>query len=225
MTAERRVLVFLHGFMIAPDAYRELVAPAADAGFEVVTPDLYPRGVAALLGRHPVEIEAADAAAVVRTLSRESGAGVVLAGHSRGGQAAWRAANLLAVEPHVVSALVLVDPVDGGGRSPTERTATLEPATFECPALVIGAGLGGRCAPSAVNHDSFASATPDARHVVVPELGHADMLDGRSRAFGRRLCGGAVDPDPGRATVARLLTAFAQEYAVPGDATEFELLR
>ena len=90
MTAERRVLVFLHGFMIAPDAYRELVAPAADAGFEVVTPDLYPRGVAALLGRHPVEIEAADAAAVVRTLSRESGAGVVLAGHSRGGQAAWQ---------------------------------------------------------------------------------------------------------------------------------------
>ena len=36
MTAERRVLVFLHGFMIAPDAYRELVAPAADVGFEVV---------------------------------------------------------------------------------------------------------------------------------------------------------------------------------------------
>jgi pimeloyl-ACP methyl ester carboxylesterase len=182
----------------------------------VVTPSLYPRGPSALVGRHPVEKEAADAAALVRGLAAAPRSRVVLAGHSRGGQAAWRAANLLAADD-LVDALVLVDPVDGGGRSPQEPTSTTRPAVFTCPALIVGAGLGGRCAPAPVNHEVFAAAAPDARHVVVPELGHADILDGRTRAFGRRLCGGAAEPDPGRAAVSRLLVAFSADHHVPDD--------
>jgi pimeloyl-ACP methyl ester carboxylesterase len=209
------VVVFLHGFMTAPSAYRVLLEPVQRNGFRVETPSLYPRGVAALLGRHPVEDEAAAAAELVRTVSGSS-PGVVLAGHSRGGQAAWRAADLLA-EERLLAALILVDPVDGGGRAPQGPTATREPAGFDCPCLVVGAGLGGRCAPAPVNHDVFAAAAPQARHVVVRELGHADILDGRPRALGRRLCGGAADPDDGRDAVSRLLVAFALHHDVPAD--------
>ena len=214
----QQVVVFLHGFLTAPSAYSTLLEPLGRNGFHVVTPSLYPRGPAALVGRHPVEQEAASAADLVRELAGSAGEPVVLAGHSRGGQAAWRAANLLA-DYDAVRCLVLVDPVDGGGRAPQERAATRDPAVFTCPALVIGAGLGGRCAPAPVNHDAFADAAPHARHVLVPELGHADMLDDRPRSFGRRLCGGAADPDPGREAVAALLLEFARDQAlaeVPG---------
>jgi pimeloyl-ACP methyl ester carboxylesterase len=132
---------------------------------------------------------------------------VFLGGHSRGGQAAWRAANLLAREG-LPAGLVLVDPVDGAGRAPTQPAATSAPAAFTCPALVVGAGLGGRCAPEPVNHRVFAAAAPHARHVVVTRLGHADVLDGRARTAGRWLCGGAEDPGPGRAAVTALVASL-----------------
>jgi pimeloyl-ACP methyl ester carboxylesterase len=164
-----------------------------------------------------VEDEAAAAADLVRDLVADGSVRLVLAGHSRGGQAAWRAANLLAADV-VLDALVLVDPVDGGGRAPQVPTATTHPVAFTCPTLVVGAGLSGRCAPVPVNHEVFAAASPHARHVVVPQLGHADILEGRARSFGRRLCGGAVDPDAGRAAVSSLLVSFARDHAVPDDA-------
>ena len=204
-TTATTTLVLLPGFLSASESYRALVTPLTGDGATVVVPQLYPRGVAALTGRYTVEEEARAAAELVR---RESQAvpRVVLAGHSRGGQAAWRAANLLAGQG-IPAALVLIDPVDGAGREPTAPTATRDPAHFDCPALIVGAGVGGRCAPEPVNHRVFASATPHARHVVVRDLGHADILDGRARSFGRRLCGGATDPDAGRALVTELLRA------------------
>lgn len=214
-----RILVLLTGFMTGSRAYDALVAPMRDEGWQVVVPRLYPRGVSTLLGAHDVEQEAVDAAALVRSLadaSMRTGRGVVLAGHSRGGQAAWRAANLL-TDHDVVDALVLLDPVDGTGRAPSERTATCTPASFHCPALVVGAGLGGRCAPAAVNHEAFAEAAPAARHAVVPDLGHGDILDGRARSFSRWLCGGAADPDDAREAVAALLRTFARDHVVVDD--------
>jgi len=212
-----RVVVFLHGFMTAPESYRALLAPLAAGGWRVVTPSLYPRGIAALSGRHPVEQEAADAADLVRDLVADGSVRLVVAGHSRGGQAAWRAANLLAADG-VLDALVLLDPVDGGGRAPQVPTATTDQVAFTCPTLVVGAGLGGRCAPERGNHAVFAAASPAARHVVVPLLGHADILEGRARSLGRRLCGGAPDPDDGRAAVSSLLVSFARHHTVPDDA-------
>ena len=212
----RQVLVLLPGFLIGARAYDALVAPMRQEGWTVVVPQLYPRSLATILGAHDVEQEAADAAELVQSLvgtSRGTPAGVVLAGHSRGGQAAWRAANLLA-DHDVVDAVVLLDPVDGKGRAPSERTATRTPASFRCPALVVGAGRDGRCAPAAVNHEAFAEATPAARHGVVPNLGHADILSGRARKYGRWLCGGADDPDDARAAVATLLAAFARDRVV-----------
>jgi hypothetical protein len=51
----------------------------------------------------------------------------------------------------------------------------------------------------------FAAAAPDAGHVVVPTIGHGDILDDRPAATARRLCGGAADPAPGRKAVTALI--------------------
>jgi len=98
-TANGRVLVFLPGFMSAAASYRMLLEPLTAHGISVVVPQLYRRGPAVLAGRFTVEDEARAAAALVR--GEAGGRGdrtVVLGGHSRGGQAAWRAANLLAAD-------------------------------------------------------------------------------------------------------------------------------
>lgn len=220
-----RVLVFLPGFLSAATSYRALLEPVAAAGTTVLVPQLYRRGIGALAGRVPVSAEASAAADLVRaTVDQRGTSSVFLAGHSRGGQAAWRAAGLLAAEG-LPAGLVLVDPVDGEGRRPSAPAATAAPAAFTCPTLVIGAGLGGRCAPEPVNHRAFAAATPHARYVVVRGFGHADVLEGRARSLGRRLCGGADDPDPGRAACSALLSAFLAgdpaDASVPPDLLEW----
>jgi pimeloyl-ACP methyl ester carboxylesterase len=203
-----RVLVFLPGFLQGGSSYRMLLEPLTAHGFSVIVPQLYRRGPAVLTGRYSVEDEARDAAALVRgEAGGRADTAVFLGGHSRGGQAAWRAANLLAGES-LPGGLVLVDPVDGAGRAPSVPTAAREPVAFTCPCLVVGAGIGGRCAPEPVNHAVFAAAAPYARHVVVPTIGHGDILDDRAAANARRLCGGAPDPAPGRAAVTALLTDF-----------------
>jgi pimeloyl-ACP methyl ester carboxylesterase len=206
------LLVLLPGFLNTPAAYADLLAPLTAHGTTVVVEQLYARGPAALTGRFTVRAEALAAAEVVRRETRiRSPRTVVLAGHSRGGQAAFLAAGELARTGDRLDALGLVDPVDGEGRAPTVPVSTAGGAAFDCRTLVIGAALGGRCAPEPVNHEVFAAAIPQARHVVVGELGHADMLGGRSRAFGRRLCGGAADPDPGRALCTALLAALVDD--------------
>ncbi len=220
-----QVLVFLPGFLSAASSYRALLEPVAAAGTTVLVPQLYRRGIGALAGRVPVSAEASAAADLVRATADQRGtSSVFLAGHSRGGQAAWRAAGLLAAEGRPAG-LVLFDPVDGEGRRPSAPAATAAPAAFACPTLVIGAGLGGRCAPEPVNHRAFATATPHARYVVVRGFGHADVLEGRARLLGRRLCGGADDPDPGRDACSSLLTAFLAgdlaDASVPPDLLEW----
>lgn len=203
----RPALVLLPGFLSSPRSYAALIAPLVERGVDVVVPSLAPSRWALLTGRYAVEQEGADAAKLVRRMVDE-GRSVVLAGHSRGGQAALRAARILVADPHAaerLAALVLVDPVDGGGRRPTGRTTTAFRTTLGVPATVVGAGHGGPCAPQPVNHVVFADAVPDARHVVVEGMGHADLLAGPERGLGRRLCGGAADPDPARALVGALL--------------------
>ena len=204
-----RSVVLLPGFLSSPRSCSTLVAALDAAGSEVVVPSLAPGRLALLTGRYTVEQEGVDAAAVVRAeIAR--GRRVLLAGHSRGGQAALRAARILVArddERAGLLGLVLLDPVDGGGRRPAARTTTAWRSALGVPTTVVGAGHGGPCAPEPVNHVAFADAIPEARHVVVEGMGHADLLDGRERALGRRLCGGADDPDPARGLVAALLVA------------------
>ncbi len=212
------VLLFLPGFMSSAQSYRALLEPVAAGGTDVTVPQLYARGPAAMLGRISVVAEAElSVEALIQLAAQSPGSKIFLGGHSRGGQAAWRAANLLAAQRETVgllSGLVLIDPVDGAGRNPTVPTATATTSEFNVPTLIIGAGIGGACAPEPVNHMVFAAATPHARHVVVRQMGHADMLDDRARAFGRKLCGGAAEPDQGRMLASSLVRAFVKDPMV-----------
>lgn len=191
--------------MTAPDSYSTLLQPLAAQGVRVVVPSLYPRGLSTLLGRVSVVEEAERAVALIQSIVADApGVRIFIGGHSRGGQAAFRAARSLGRD--TLAGLVLIDPVDGQGRNPVKRTATSQTSVLGMATLIVGAGIGGRCAPEDVNHDQFADAIPEARHVIVSELGHADMLDDKPRTTGRRLCGGSTDPDLGRLACIELMS-------------------
>ncbi len=197
------MLIFLRGFATPPGAYDALLAPLRAVGIDVITPQWY--GLNGLFGRYTATDEARDTWELVQQLDQPT----VVAGHSRGGQVAWRVAQLAtAHDSRLVRAVALLDPVDGSGPKAGSGLATSTPAQFRYPTLILGAALGGRCAPANANHEVFAAATPHAEHLVVPDLGHADLLTGSARTWGRRLCGGGSDPDLARGRVSELLSAF-----------------
>jgi hypothetical protein len=224
------MLMFLRGFATPTTAYDALLAPLRATGIDVVTPRWY--GFDGYIGRYTAADEARDTWALIRQLDRPT----MVAGHSRGGQVAWRVAQLAAdherssggatngakagdeaqAPPPLLSAIVLIDPVDGSGPRAHTAMATSSPARFDYPTLIIGAGIGGRCAPAEGNHEVFAATTPQAEHLVIKDLGHADLLNGRARGLGRRLCGGGPDPDAARERISDLLTSFYLAHAQPG---------
>jgi pimeloyl-ACP methyl ester carboxylesterase len=205
-----RVIVFFPGFMLSPRSYRSLFASIVSDRTSIVAPQMYRRGPGPLTG-HPTPSEEADhGVRLVEHVVATRGADEVwLAGHSRGGQVAWRVAEH--VHPHGLTGVIAVDPVDGAGRHPTILAAAAEPATFTARTLVIGAGLGGRCAPAPVNHEHFAAAAPPgATHVVIASMGHGDVLDDRLARAARLLCGGSADPRLERSRVAELIERFVE---------------
>jgi len=202
-----RVIVFFPGFMVSPWSYRSLFASIVTDRTSIVAPQMYRRGPGPLAGRPSPTEEAEKGIALVEHIVATRGADEVwLAGHSRGGQVAWRVAEH--VDP---DGLVVIDPVDGAGRNPTTLAAASEPATFTARTLIIGAGIEGRCAPTAVNHRHFAAAAPPgASHVVIDSMGHGDMLDDRPARASRLLCGGSADPRHERSAVAEMVRQFAE---------------
>lgn len=159
-----RVIVFFSGFMVSPWSYRSLFASIVSGGTSSAAPQMYRRGPGPLLG-HPSAIEEAEHGirVVDHVVATRRPDEVWLAGHSRGGQVAWRVAEH--VDPVGV---IAIDPVDGAGRRPTTLAAAAQPASFTSRTLVVGAGVGGRCAPDAVNHRHFASAAPPgSTHTVL----------------------------------------------------------
>lgn len=200
-----RTLIFLPGFLAPAGAYQEVLAPLASIGFWVVVPRLYSPRPSVLSGAFTVEQEASLAVDLAIS-GAASGAQVFLGGHSRGGQAAWRAARTLLGSGSAVHGLALVDPVDGSGFRSVGDYATSEATQFQPAPLIIGAGRGGKCAPSNRNHQLFAASSPGCRHVVLNEMGHADVMSGPFGWASRRLCGsGPDDGAPARAEVAELL--------------------
>jgi pimeloyl-ACP methyl ester carboxylesterase len=200
-----RLIVFFPGFMVSPWSYRSLFASIVSDRTSVVAPQMYRRGPRALAG-HPSAIEEAEQGIrlVEHLRATRRPDEMWLAGHSRGGQVAWRVA-----ERDDPDGVVVIDPVDGAGRNPTTLAAAAGPAGFTARTLVVGAGLGGRCAPDPVNHRHFAAAAPPgATHVVIETMGHGDVLDDRPARASRRLCGGSTDPGHERRAVAELITRF-----------------
>jgi pimeloyl-ACP methyl ester carboxylesterase len=202
-----RVIVFFSGFMVSPWSYRSLFASIVSDQTSIVAPQMYRRGPGPLTG-HPSPTEEAERGIrlVEHVVAARGADEVWIAGHSRGGQVAWRVAEH--VDPDGV---VVIDPVDGAGRHPTTPAAAVEPAGFAGRTLVIGAGLGGRCAPAAVNHQHFAAAAPSgSTHVVIASMGHGDLLDDRPARASRLLCGGSADPRHERDTITELVRRFVE---------------
>ena len=200
-----RVIVFYSGFMLSPWSYRSLFASIVTDRTSIVAPQMYRRGPGPLMGRPSPGEEAEHGIRLVEHVVATRGAAEVwLAGHSRGGQIAWRVAERIAPD-----GVVVIDPVDGAGRHPTTLVAAAEPAAFTARTLVIGAGRSGRCAPAAVNHQHFAAAAPPgSTHVVLDSMGHGDLLDDRPARGARLMCGGSADPRRERSTVAELVRDF-----------------
>jgi pimeloyl-ACP methyl ester carboxylesterase len=194
-SAASACLLFVPGFMVSPSAYTALLAPASDRLGRVVVPAPEASTVAMLAGRYSATEQAEHLVGIAHQLQRD-GTVVTLGGHSRGGLVAY-----LAAQEVLPAALVLIDPVSGDG-GPRAVPEPLPVARFEGRSLVLGCGIGDRCAPVGRNHEVFAAALPGCRHTVLPECGHADMLDGNAARLGRRLCEGGPDPERARATVA-----------------------
>ena len=205
----RTHLLFLPGFVCPPGAYDDFLGAVRDAtDVAVVAGAVGGSVVAQVTGRSTSEAEARRVADRARALTA-TGDRVVLGGHSRGGLVAFLAAA--AVQP---AALVLVDPVSGGG-PPWATPDPLPPVGWTGPALVLGCALGGRCAPEGRNHEVFAVALPECEHAVVPDCGHGDVLGGTFRSFARLLCSRGSDPDRARAELAARTAAFLRSDGLP----------
>lgn len=196
------MFLFLPGFLTPPQAYDQLLAPLRAAGIDVVVPHLYST-IAGITGRYTAAQESDTVVAIVR--QAEGREPTWIGGHSRGGQASWRAAEQLG---SAIAGLIVIDPVDGSGPRAHSGPATDHPADIHVPTFIVGAGRGGRCAPAGVNHEAFAAALPTAEHVVLEEMGHADILSGAALRWGRRLCPGGGQPWRYREEVSDLMLGW-----------------
>jgi chlorophyllase len=208
------VVVFQHGFLARNSSYSEILRHLASHGFIVVAPQMYEPSLWALLG-HPTAAQESDWVLLVLDwlpghLDNVTGLNartdrLGLAGHSRGGKVIWQ---VMVGDPTRGKAIAGVDPVDGTGGPLGNQPRVIQGSfAFSVPALVIGTGLRGSCAPEGDNHVQFyAASNSPAWHVVAVDQGHTDMLDEGS--FGTSFCPGGPNRAGMRRLTAGLLVAF-----------------
>ncbi|MBK8914386.1 MAG: hypothetical protein IPM64_07235 [Phycisphaerales bacterium] len=143
---------------------------------------------------------------------------LTIGGHSRGGLAAWLVCEML---PGRFAGIVGVDPVGGAGGRVSSRGARSQPAGDEAmpgpPAVILGAGLGGSCAPAGRNYEQFfASTVGPAWKIVATEQGHGDMLDEKAATAAGQVCDTSRNREPMRRLTAGLIVLTAQRGA-PAD--------
>ncbi|MCB9853466.1 MAG: dienelactone hydrolase family protein [Phycisphaerales bacterium] len=210
------VVVLQHAFEITNHSYDQIAAHIASHGFVVILPRMYDAGIGPLIGMPTAAIETERAAVVLSWIPTRfdrlpgielNNARVGLAGHSRGGKVAFGVAKAGATR---VAALVGIDPVDGtggpGGNQPRVVDGQFD---FDIPTLILGAGLGGPCAPEGDNYQTFYDACPSPSTLVIAtDYGHGDMLDAETAALAAGVCASNSDREPMRRLTAGLLVAF-----------------
>jgi chlorophyllase len=195
------VVVFGHGFQLAPSQYTSYAKHLASHGYLAVIPD-FPTGFSSNFVR-----DAKDLVATIDAVTRGNGARgdetrVGVTGHSRGGKAAVLAAGLDAR----IKAVLALDPVDGaGGFSTCNTTTECPPASTTLAALRIPVGylgetldatggtFGQACAPAAGNFQVFYGASkPPAFAVDIKGASHMSFLDNPNCGFTCSACATAT---------------------------------
>ncbi|EEF45238.1 chlorophyllase-2 [Ricinus communis] len=237
------VLIFLHGYLLYNSFYSLLIQHVASHGFIVIAPQLY-----TVAGADSAD-EIKCTAAITNWLSKglhhvlpphvqPKLSKLGLAGHSRGGKAAFALALQKAGISTALkfSALIGVDPVDGmdKGKQTPPPVLTYTPHSFDLDmaAMVIGSGLGEvkrnpmfpPCAPKGVNHeDFFKECKKPAYYFVVKDYGHLDMLDDDTNGIRGKatycLCVNGKSREPMRRFVGGVLVAFLKAY-LGGDSSD-----
>ncbi|KAJ3693026.1 hypothetical protein LUZ60_012121 [Juncus effusus] len=225
------VMLLLHGFFLRNNYYQQLIQHIASHGFIVVAPQLFN-----IIPQSSME-DVESAASVTNWLSvglqsllpngvNANFEKVVLAGHSRGGHAAFAVALGHAQTTLKFAALIGIDPVAGMSESSQvlPKILTYEPSSFDLdiPVLVIGSGLGEEqticfapaCTPEGVNHKEFYyECKPPCYHLVVSNYGHLDVLD--DKAFNlvtKCACKNGKNRDIMRRCSAGVIIAFLKDY-------------
>lgn len=244
------VILFLHGFLLQNGFYSQLLEHISSHGFIVVAPQLYEPNIFTVPSG-PEEIE--SAARVTDWLSnglqpqlpenvQANLLKLALAGHSRGGQAAFALALGHANTSLKFSVLLGIDPVAGTEHVKLEPyILTNVPRSFNIsiPVTVIGTGLGPKkellkpfpSAPEGFNHvQYFNECKPPCAHFVTKDYGHLDMLnDNLSDTFAapmrNLLCVNGEGPrDPMRKSVGGIVVAILKAYTLEGERGDLEAI-
>lgn len=212
------VIVFQHGFGGSIKGYETISEHLASHGFVVILPQMYGPGFQdaptaeeeAIIGSDVLSWIEENLNDHIPVYADTSLLGI--AGHSRGGQVAYRITLQLLKQ---VKALAGVDPVDATEMS-NDTSIITGPLTFDIPTYILGAGLGPipveaglfkiPCAPAEAGYDHFFSNNPSPSWLVVAtNHGHADMID--EDDF-EEFCPGGPDRDGMRSLTAGTLAAF-----------------
>jgi len=212
------VVIFQHGFGGSIKAYETISEHLASHGFVVVLPQMYGPGFQdaptaeeeAVLGLDVLSWIEANINGFIPVNADTTLLG--LAGHSRGGQVAYRITLQLLEK---VKALAGVDPVDATEMS-NDTSIVTGPLTFDIPTYILGAGLGPipvqgtpfniPCAPEEAGPIHFYCANPNPTWLVTATThGHADMIDEEDFS---EFCPGGPDRDGMRALTGGTLAAF-----------------
>lgn len=243
------VVLFLHGYLLYNYFYSQIIQHISSHGFIFVAPQLY-----SVEGSDTTQ-EIKSSAEITNWLSEglhdflpsqveANLKKVALAGHSRGGKAAFaltlgKVANVYTKLKF--SALIGIDPVDGmdKGKQTPPPVLTYIPESFDLDmaVMVIGSGLGEvkknpffpPCAPKGVNHrDFYKECCRPACYFVAKDYGHVDMLDDETKGVRGKatycLCKNGKSREPMRKFVGGIVVAFLEAY-LKGNSTDLMAIK
>ncbi|GJU83450.1 chlorophyllase, alpha/beta hydrolase fold protein [Tanacetum coccineum] len=236
------VILFLHGFSIPNTSYSDLFDFIASHGYIVIAPGQTLFGFVTGLCICSAVGDVEDAAETANWIHTDNGQNlqlvlphdvspdldnVALAGHSKGGKAAFALALGHAQTSLKFKALIGLDPVAGRDNSNRLEPKTLNyiPHDFNLamPVALIGTGLGddsfcGCIPPSApwgCNHPFFFNeCKPPSCYFVARDFGHLDMVDDwLVRLAGMFICKtGKGSKDDMRRACGGIFVAFLKAY-------------